>query len=324
MGGAPQGIGGSRGAEGRIVTDPVASGILSRYQRYGWSEPEGEWGFVQSAGRTMLRAALGAGDADALHSLLADSFFSLCGGIGSNTEPTPEVVGRVGWSWALSVAPWKDLARRGAVDVGDVLTPVMHGRVVASLDTPRHDHYAHQIMRYLPDGGTLLEIGGGYGGVARQLYARGSVVRVVLCDLPETLYLAWYYLSETTGLRIAWWDDDPGADVVLVPDFDLRAWAGKPDMMFAAHSLSEMPHDVARGYLAWASEQGVQYIYSDNAAWVTPAPPGGERNLCELYPEVSMGDLVPPGPYVERWRRQIHWDLPEPRYVEAFYERVEP
>ena len=306
------------------MSHPVASGILSRYRRYGWSDPAGEWGLVQSEGRTNLRAAMEAGDVAVLAALLADDFFGLCGGIGSNAEVTPDVVERVLESWAVSVSRWADLATRGTVDVGDVLAPVLHDCIVASLDTPRHDHYAVQIMRYLPDGGTLLEIGGGYGGVARQLYARGSAVRVVLCDLPETLYLAWYYLSETTGLRIAWWDDDLSADLVLVPDFDLRAWGGRPDMVFAAHSLSEMPPDVARGYMTWANEQGARYIYSDNAAWTTPSPPGGKPNLCERFPEVLMGDLVPPGPYAERWRRQVGWDLPETRYIEAFYERVEP
>jgi len=305
----------------------VAAGIIERFRRYGWSTPEGEWGALYSDHRGALRDALESGDVAALDDLLAGSFFDMCGGLLSTQELVADHIRGILETWAVSTAPLANLTSRPSSPVarGDAsMLPIRWGnRVVNTLDAPRHDHYAVQIMRYLPSGGTMMEVGCGIGGVARQLWARKAPVRVVLCDMPETLYLTWYYLSAITDLRVGWWDDDGPLDVVLLPDSCLHQWTGRPDLILAAHSLSEMPMDVARGYLSWADEHGVRYIYSDNAAWVTPSPEG-KVNSCVSFPEVLLADLVPPGPYAERWRRQIPWDLPKTRYVEVFYERVEP
>lgn len=296
----------------------IATGIIERYRRYGRSEPGGEWGFLYNTAWTEFHELLEAGDAEALDRALSSRFFTLCGGIASQVVPDQPTVRRMIGIWGAMTADFPS-PNCGSYSI-DPLSPAMDGKVVATMDTPRHDHYAVQILRYLSPGDVLLEIGGGYGGTTLQLLSRSVGIQVVLCDLPETLYLAWFYLTATSDRPVSWWDDKPMADVVLVPDFELGSWDGRPRMVFSAHSLSEMPAEVVADYLAWISRAGVQYFYTDNAAFVGTGP---GSLLCESFPEVLMSDLVPPGPYVERWRRQIPWDTEVTRYMEAFYERVE-
>ena len=60
----------------------------------------------------------------------------------------------------------------------------------------------------------VLEIGVGYGGMARQLLQYCDDIQIVLCDLPETLYIAWHWLTQVTDRTIGWLGDD--TDVVLL------------------------------------------------------------------------------------------------------------
>jgi hypothetical protein len=274
-----------------------------------------EWGALYADGAWgLFRQTLDTGDVDLLGSWLEEHFWEVCGcGLitpfayqGSAGEKFRDTIIR---NWSVSTGTWEELSQRG-VPMG--VLPAPH-----TLDTPRHDHYAVQIMRYLPTGGRVLEVGGGYGGVARQLQIRKSPVQIILCDLPETLYLAWYHLAENTDAAIAWWDDDPGANIVLVPGPEIGA-IDTASLFFSAHSLSEMPADTALEYLGWATERGVPYIYIDQAHG------GWDNNVTAPFnfPERLLFDMHLPG-YVERWRRSYPWDTPQSRYCEVFFERLE-
>jgi len=265
-------------------------------------------------GWSRLREALETGDPDTLWAFLDEHFYLVIGG-GLSTPIAEDLRKSVVHTWATSTAPWQDLADN-VVDTGPLGTEY-------TFDTPRHDHYAVQILRYLRTG-PVVEIGGGYGGMALQLCQRSKDVQIVLCDLPETLYLAWYHLTKNSDASIAWWDDDPDADVVLVADTELRASGICPVMVFAAHSLSEMPAGVARDYVAWVDEVKARYFYTDNAVHrPNPAitPESGCQTLSQRHPEQVMSTMQPSSNYVERWRRQYPWDVKSTRYCEVFYER---
>jgi len=212
-----------------------------------------------------------------------------------------------------------DLAR---LEVPDCCEPVYSGVIQGTRilpDTPRHDHYAERITRALPFGGLIVEIGGGYGGLAFQLMRWQPAHRVVLCDLPETLYIAGYWLSRVMpDLVVGWWDEAPDAQIVLLPAQDRDAWQGTPDLVFAAHSLSEFGPAEARAYIDWLRQRAVRYFYHDNAI-AKPVTMSG--STVEVFPEVLASDLDPGPPYVERWREVVHWAMSGERYGQFFYER---
>jgi putative sugar O-methyltransferase len=49
----------------------------------------------------------------------------------------------------------------------------------------------------------VLEIGAGYGGVAQQLHQILDIKKYTIIDLPESLYISYFYLSENTGRKSA-------------------------------------------------------------------------------------------------------------------------
>ena len=192
------------------------------------------------------------------------------------------------------------------------------GRMVyVMLDTPRFDHYAERIVEVVPHGGTVLEIGGGYGGTALQLLRHDPTLRVVMVDIPETLYLAAYFLSEA-GVPVAWWDDAPEArshaGVVLLPAQELAQCAPRPDLVFSAHTLSGLDRATGAGYLAWLAASGARYFYHDD---VTETVTGVW--MTDTFPEVLASDLVPVG-YREVWRERTPWMAIVDRFCEFFYE----
>jgi putative sugar O-methyltransferase len=188
--------------------------------------------------------------------------------------------------------------------------------VGVTLDSFRFDSYAHRIACALPDGGTVLEIGGGYGGVALQLLRTRPGFRVVLCDLPDTLYLAGWWLSNVAEARVAWWDDDPDADIVLLPCQELDAWAGPVDLVFTAHSLSGMDRASIAHYVAWVERSPARYFYHDDVLVPTSTIWMNER-----FPEVPVSEMPVPRGFRLVWRDRTPWTGLPDRFCEFFYER---
>ena len=308
-----------------MTAPSIAGGIIERHARYGWSEPEGEWGHIHGGARQGLRKALDAGDTEVLDEILDTMFRNpVCLGMLSfdyRQMDTSEGLKALTQALSNSTATWlafTDNADLRALQSPRVCHPVL-GRVSGvsmMVDTPRHDYYARRIRALLPDGGTVLEIGGGYGGMARQLLQYSGDIRVVLCDLPETLYLAWHWLTRA-GLSVAWFDEDPDADVCLLAAQSLEDCA-QADLVFAAHSLSEMPLDTTRRYLEWIEAVGPRYFYHDSAH--TKPPTDGGRTS-DMFPETMAIDLIPGDPYHEVYRAPTLWDGWGSRYWEFLYER---
>ena len=317
----------------------IAAGILERYKRYGWSEPPGEWGHLHSEQRKSYHDILEAGDEAVLQALLGGMFQSdaVVGLVGFNIDmlrclnmPSSPDDFETAFStftetcltiWAAYIdGMTTDFARLHAPQLGLAMVAEMPDGIQIMPDTPRHDHYAQRIIKLLPDGGTVFEIGGGYGGVALQLLRASDNIRVVLCDLPETLYLAWWWLSNATDRTVAWYDDDPSADVLLVPAQERDTWHGSPDLVFAAHSLSEMTLPVVESYMGWVRQMLPRYFYIDQARMMTAEKDDVQLTAAE-WPEVLTDDMVPGPPYREVYRAPTIWPVTGSRYWEFLFER---
>lgn len=74
----------------------------------------------------------------------------------------------------------------------------------------RQSYYVTRIARFLSPESTILEIGGGYGGLAKRIMDAGLAKRYILVDLPlnlalELTFLTKYFPDSTCRL---WFEDD--------------------------------------------------------------------------------------------------------------------
>lgn len=294
---------------------PVARGILGRYARYGWTQPGGEWGHINAEPRQEFKATLDSGHPEHVAAYLNKLFctplyFGLVS-LGDDIDKTlpTQVV------WRLAI--WAHLT--GSRDVRALAAPlvgtpivVQFGDVHVQVDTPRFDIYAQRIAALQP--ATVLEFGGGYGGVARQTVRR-CAARWFLVDIPETLYVAWYWLAGATDRRIAWWDDDPTADIVLLPHSELETSGVQPDTVVAFHTLSGLPPSEIARYMAWLEGSGARHFYHDDA--VEPTPEGVW--LSNRFAETLAQDFGVPACYELVRAERIPWAGLNDRFREALY-----
>ncbi len=116
----------------------------------------------------------------------------------------------------------------------------------------------------------ILEIGGGYGALARAIHAHYPQSRYVICDLPESLVFSGLYLTATTGLIPDVYNGEdefsPSSSFSLLPNylFDLcDQSAVQFDLVINTLSMSEMSeHQVrryARGIKHLIGKEGIFY-----------------------------------------------------------------
>src|SRR5581483_8134118 len=133
-----------------------------------------------------------------------------------------------------------------APKIGNPFGAIVEGTLVDAGAPARHYH-AHRITELLDQStGTVVEIGGGFGGTAYYLLRGRPRVRYIGFDIPESIALTSYYLmtafpqltfslyeeSETIEHAIA------DCDIVLMPSFELsRMPARSVDVVFSSHAM---------------------------------------------------------------------------------------
>ncbi len=124
------------------------------------------------------------------------------------------------------------------------------GRIVGT-DFLRFLEYLHVVERHglVPAGATIVEIGAGYGGLARLLKLRHAPATIYLLDIYETLAGAELYLRHAwPQSRIAYFDPSApqaaaGAEFILCRLEDADALTGLTfDLAINTWSFGEMPN----------------------------------------------------------------------------------
>jgi putative sugar O-methyltransferase len=123
-------------------------------------------------------------------------------------------------------------------------------------DTPRHDYYAYKIINILKGQKipTILEVGGGYGGLLLQLLKRNFKFNYINVDLPETLLTSYYYIKKKIGINIALKKKLNVIDkkIIFVPYsknfFNEEKRKMSIDLLFNSNSFSEMSKDILSNY----------------------------------------------------------------------------
>jgi len=104
---------------------------------------------------------------------------------------------------------------------------------------------------------TVVEIGGGFGGMAYYLLRDKAHVRYIDFDVPESLALTSYYLMRSfPHLKFLLYGEDElstdavsQADVVLMPTYAMDSLASKSaDLVFSSHAMSDISPEAMKAY----------------------------------------------------------------------------
>lgn len=121
----------------------------------------------------------------------------------------------------------------------------------------------------------ILEIGGGYGGLAYQILKQIPEATYIGFDLPENIFIQSYYLTcAFPDLKILTFDKDQNKlthsmieeyDIILMPNFVIPQTESRvADLVVNVRSLSEMPYDTIEEYLKQIDRISKLFFFHEN------------------------------------------------------------
>ena len=201
---------------------------------------------------------------------------------------------------------------------GDPRGIVFGGRFF-SRETCSHLYSAYRMrdlinrQENLPPVIDIVEIGGGYGGLAywlrRLLGAR--LGRYVIVDLPEVSMVQAFFLDSVNHESVALYGEPhrEGACNRLMPYWKLEEIDFRPSVLINQDSMPEMPESEVHRYLEWGAKnvEGVFISFNQEAY----APWAG-------VPQVHVPTIASRFPRYKRLSRETSWD--RRGYVEELYD----
>jgi hypothetical protein len=128
----------------------------------------------------------------------------------------------------------------------------------------------------------ILEIGGGYGEIAR-LWLTNTIAPAesyVIVDIPESLFFAEIALKGEFGDEVGYFEGhDPGTRILLVPIPYLGDFTRPADLVINTGSMQEMTDEWIDFYIDWLSKYDTRYFYSLNYIAQPIGVMGESRNL---------------------------------------------
>jgi putative sugar O-methyltransferase len=169
---------------------------------------------------------------------------------------------------------WKQMVNSDATvqelegpGIGNPFGVVVEGTLV-SLGSEYQHFCAFRIAELLKnnEAATVVEIGGGYGGMAYYLLRECPTLRYVNFDVPESVALASYFLMRSYPERRFLLYGEAGlceeslskADAALLPLFAMRAMEPKTTVAFSSHAMSDLSEKAQQEYAARLSAMGCE------------------------------------------------------------------
>ena len=314
------------------------------------SVPSGEWKWIFNNTHAEYRSALEAADHTSLVSMLQNFFRSdLSFGLVSHStfkalkDRGEEALLEFANSMLLDVDTWLEFCDSSPIEaleipqVGNPYGVVIEGTLVVP-DACRHYYHAHKLkglMAHCSSRPTILEIGGGYGGVFWRLWSnlQGSdQFCYINCDLEESLFLFYYFIMTGAASsqyrnvappKVKWAidgqvtnEDAAKYDVILVPANRHSALDCNLDIVYNANSLSEMARDDVDRYFQTINRIRPRFILHQNSNFF----PWSESSRGHI--EVLSRDFpVDHKSYEEVCRAVSPWMGANGRYREYLYIR---
>ncbi len=183
-----------------------------------------------------------------------------------------------------------------------------------------HMHVMFRCMECIPSLDRILEIGGGYGSLARLWLHSGVPKRYFIVDLPESLFFSEVCLRAEFGDDIGYWEGhDPGTRVVLVPVGRLMEFAQRADLVINVGSMQEMSDAWVGFYMRWLDAYEPKFFYSLNYVGQPIVTMYESRTFWAPRPSARWATRLmnPDVPLVKMMCAGRH-------FVEAIYERATP
>lgn len=181
------------------------------------------------------------------------------------------------------------------------------GRLVVEPGFEYHS-LASRVNQLLPGNArpVVVEIGGGYGGLARQLIKQIPGLRYVGLDLPENAVIQAWYLGRSLPAcnvvcAVAWPGDD-GASATLLPNWEIAALQGPVDVVLNTHSFGEMSRSTLAAYFVQIARLAPMWVYHDNLS--APRRDGFYGLTASEFPDLPGYQLVMSAE--SRWPRYRH------------------
>jgi hypothetical protein len=249
--------------------------------------PTAWWEDMRRHSLAPVRRALAMRDIGALQSMYRNFFRDSCsnGLVGAPYKMSKESLGQeVDESYLqyflsnalYRIDHWK--AQTGnRFNLNDLLGPEIGNPFGVSIDgtlvrtgTEAHHYSAQRIIEILPPrSATVVEIGGGFGGMAHYLLRDRPGTMYVNFDVPESIALASYYLLKSFpdrefllyGERPLSTDSLLRFPIVLMPSFELANMPTESaDLTFSAHTMSSLTRAAATEYLHQVNRMTRKYL----------------------------------------------------------------
>lgn len=254
----------------------IASEILQFQEKIGSIDMGGAWKYYNENTRANYVKSLRQKDLNTLASLLTNMF---------QTECTSAII-----TPSINVAKDHDLISQMSLDLDacaeftagkyplEILDTENIGAPFGTIrdnikiqpDSPRHLYFADLIMSRIKDSSmSVLEIGGGYGGLISFLRKINFKETYYNIDLPETLFVCYYYLRRS-GLKvnlISELNEFRKGEVNLIPSMFYRELTNELqfDLFFNSASLSEMSQEVCFNYIKMVNQAEPKHVIHCNS-----------------------------------------------------------
>lgn len=187
-------------------------------------------------------------------------------------------------------------------------------------DSPRHYYYSSIIKKKLAgiQKPTVVEIGGGYGGLCRMLMNNIKNCTVCNIDLFPALSVSYYFLKKL-GVDVVFIDNinDIKSGKVNLLSADKFSHSSSPDveidLIFNSRSMCEMDEKTCFEYVQFVNTSGAKYFYHENSNFLLF--PNSERHLEVLGDFFGVDEKI----YSLDWKSITPFTGGQGRYREYFY-----
>jgi putative sugar O-methyltransferase len=303
---------------GRICQAYIAAAEQDSFSRQEYSAT-GWWQSVRRSSLTPVRRALATCDTAALRAMYQNFFRDPCsaGLIGLPLakvffgETIDDVYRHFFLSDALHrIDYWKNqtgnrfqLRELAAPGLGNPFGVLIDGTLVCK--GADYQHYCAQRIQELTSSpsASIVEIGGGFGGMAYYLLRDNPRITYIDFDVPESLALISYYLLKSfPNLKFLLYGEEdmtPEAiarsNVILMPPFQLsKVPASSVDVTFSSHTMSDL-------------SRPAQIVYLNEIERMTR---GSFVNICEGEGSTLLDELIATRCNSLRLaeKRALHWN----------------
>lgn len=175
---------------------------------------------------------------------------------------------------------------------------VLMGNILLRPGAPDHHYYASKIIGLLrtAESPTVVEIGGGFGGMAYYLIRDSPEITYIDFDLPETVALASYYIAKSfPHLQVRLYGEETvcRGGIFLMPVFAMAEMLPTgADVVFSSHLFSDLAPAALQEYLTIILDAApVHFLHVDGQA--------GFRAVCKCMSKNA--------PFTLAERQDAHW-----------------